>query len=329
MNELKAHMLEGGSPEGLVDDIEALKNEWCESFLLNSTEFGRILEGIKQTNYMAGFQQLLIKLWSGESDYQSFSKKGDSPSRYLSPGTYFSIFGVMQKAKHYLDEKMSKTGLIRRLLILVVDGEDLKDWKPPLIRDADRCIKELEALGIEIGEKMYEHYHIYEERKQFIQLDYSDEVQKKINKIAEEQEKLAREDDDNPYYLFLVTRWEYYLKVASCYALDNDSLIIENDHLEKAIKFVDKATKAVRETLQGCLVPIYIRRREELYKKIERVVKKKKKILRRKMQQYLSSYGVRKKEFQTLMDGCKEENIIEYKHEGGKIYLVPGEDKEK
>jgi hypothetical protein len=282
LNEIKAHLLEGGSPEGLVDDIEALKNEGCECFLLNSSEFGRILQGIKKTNYMAGFQQLLIKLWSGESDYQSFSKRSDVPSRYLSPGTYFGIFGVMQKAKHYLDENMSKTGLIRRLLILVIEGEDLKDWKPPLIREADRCVKELEALGIEIGGKMYEHYQIYEESKQLIQLDYSDEVQKKINKIAEVHEKLARDDDDNPYYLFLVTRWEYYLKVASCYALDNDSLTIEMEHLEKAIKFVDKASKAIRETLQGCLIPIYIRRREDLLKKVGRIVKKKKKILRRK-----------------------------------------------
>jgi len=329
LNEIKAHMLEGGSPEGLVDDIEALKNESCECFLLNSSEFGRILDGIKKTNYMAGFQQLLIKLWSGESDYQSFSKRSDAPSRYLSPGTYFGIFGVMQKAKHYIDENMSKTGLIRRLLILIVEGEDLKDWKPPLIRDADRCKKELEALGIEIGEKMYEHYKNYEERDQLIQLDYSDEVQKEINKMAEEHEKLARDDDDNPYYLFLVTRWEYYLKVASCYALDDDSLTIEIEHLKKAIKFVDRASKAIRETLQGCLVPINIRRREDMYKKVERIVKKKKKILRRKMQQYLSSYGVRKKEFQTLMDGCIEEKIIKYEHNGGKIYLIPGEDKGK
>lgn len=327
MNEIKAHMLEGGSPEGLVDDIEYLKNEGCECFLLNSSEFGRILEGIKKTNYMAMFQPLLIKLWSGESDYQSFSKRSGAPSRYLSPGTYFSIFGVMQKAKYYLNEKMSKTGLIRRLLIMVIEGEELKDWKPPLIRDADKCVKDLELLGFEIGEKMYEYYKKYEETKQLIKLNYSDEVQNEINRIAEKHELMAREDDENPYYLFLVTRWEYYLKVASCYALDDDSLIINTEHLEKAILFVDEATKAIRETLQCFLIPIYIRRMEELLKKIEKTVNKKKKILRRKMQQYLSPYGVRKNEFQTLINKSIEENIIKEVHEGGKIYLVPGEKK--
>jgi hypothetical protein len=317
-------MLEGGSPEGLVDDIELLKNEGCDCFLLNSPEFGRILEGIKKTSYMAMFQPLLIKLWSGESDYQSFSKRSDAPSRYLSPGTYFSIFGVMQKAKHYLDENMSKTGLIRRLLIIVVKGEDLKEWKPPLIRTTDKCFKDLEALGQEIGEKIYEYYQKSEKKKELIQLSYSTEVQEKINQIAKEHELLARDDDDNPYYLFLVTRWEYYLKVASCYALDSDSLTIEIEHLEKAIPFVDEATKTVRETLQDCLIPLYIRRRENLIKKIERVVNKKKKILKREMQQYLGPYGVRKNEFQALIDKCVEENIIKIVQEGSKTYLIPG-----
>jgi len=269
--EKKSTSIESGSPAGLVDCIEELKENGARSFLLNSPEFGIILDGIKNGGYMAGFNHLLCKLYSGEGGTEDFSRRGDKPkSRLLGEGTYFGTLGFMQKAEDYLDEKLSKVGLLRRLLLINKNGEDMTRHLPAIIEEYKKGIDELEELGKEIGEVMYECYQKCEEDKKkvlasggyffedypgFVNIVINDDVKNEINRIEKEQHTLAKNNDSDPYYLYVQSRWEYILKIAVCYAIAEGKVLVKMEHLVRAKKFVESCNKDIEPVIRSILVP--------------------------------------------------------------------------
>ena len=92
---------------------------------------------------------------------------------------------------------MSEIGLLRRLFIIYVKSEELKNWKPPLKRDTDEILNELEELGNRIGKRMYELYKRTYGEEELLPIQYTPEAQKKINKFAEDIDKQVRLNDDN------------------------------------------------------------------------------------------------------------------------------------
>lgn len=268
--EKKSTSIESGSPQGLVDSIEDLKENGARSFLLNSPEFGIILDGIKNGGYMAGFNHLLCKLWSGEGGNEDFSRRGDKPkSRLLREGTYFCLLGFMQKAEDYLDEKLSKVGLLRRLLLIDKKGEDMDRHIPAIIDTYRSGIDELEELGKEIGEEMYKCYQRCEEDKKkvlesggyfsedypgFVDVVMDEDVKNEINRVEKEQHTLAKNNDSDPYYLYIQSRWEYILKIAVCYAIAEGKVFVKMEHLVRAKKFVKSSDKDIEPVIRSILV---------------------------------------------------------------------------
>ena len=320
-NEIKSHILESGSPEGLIDDINSLKNEFMECFCLSSSEFGTsILKPIiNKSGYMAHMDALLCKLWSGEYVYQSFSNKGKknkkSNTRYLEAGTYFNIFSTMQKAKQYLDEGLSKTGLARRLLIVSVEGTDLTEYKPPLGYDTDEMTKELEKLGIRIGNEM-----IKMDKKQknpgYIPIPYNEDVEKIINTYSKDWEIRARDNDEDPYMLYQQSRWEHVLKIACCNASSTVKSVITKKHVESAIKFVDNSTKNMEYILNQSLIDKEKERENKLLNKMCQWFKDG--LKKREVQQRLSAYNIHKTEFEGFMKILINDQRIKMKgNEGG------------
>jgi len=297
-NNIKATSLEGGSPQGLVDNIEELKEDGIRSFLLDSPEFGAILEGIANKNtYMMGFNHLLCRLWSREGTYESFSKKGKTGDRMLQEGTYFSILGYMQKAKYYLNENMSNVGLLRRLLIIDIKGENMNRHLPAILDgngmkffDAKNNLK---ALGKEIGTRMYELKQLCDKDKERylrtntdilglyqgnVNIMLNKDVIKLVNKIEKEDVLMARQNDDDPFLLYKQSRWEYVLKIACCIAIAKKKVLVGMEDVEYAEKLIKKLTIAIEPTIRNILISIPRKKHMEDLDVIYKYIKKHPKI---------------------------------------------------
>lgn len=300
---ISAASLESGTPQGLIDDIIAYKESGAFSFLLTSPEFGNAILKTNKINYRLGFESLLCKLWSGESHTDSLSRRGENKiPRYLPRGTYFGIYAGMQKAEHYLDRSMSNSGLLRRLLIASVKGEDLNEWLPPLGGDYSMIYEKLTKLGENIGEKMFSLSGMKN-----IELDSS--AEEYLNRETFFLEKKARNDDENPYYLYKQTHWEHLLKIAANDAISRGQEEITMLNINRAVPFVDEATKNIRGVLENLLVPELQSERQKNLDRFLKLVRKGMK--KRQIQQQLSGYGVRGSEFGRLVKILIDEGKIE------------------
>lgn len=316
-NEVIAHMLECGSEEGIIDDINYFREKGVNSFCLSSPEFGKVLTSIKHSKgYMAGFDDVLVRLWTGESYYQSSShktNKGYMP-RFLPEGTYFNLFSTTQKLKHYLDEGMSATGLVRRLLFVSVEGKDLTHYKPPLGRDTEKMEKDLTGLGVLIGRIMFSCHKEGELTNLPLELDAFNT----INENATYWEKKARENDENDYYLYQVTRWEHITKISACDALSTLKNKITLENVNRAIQFVDNATKDIRIILEEVVIPKYEKKAYNDKKRMLKLIQEEG-ANRTKLQQGMTPYGVKKRRLnQYLVEMKNDEDITE--EEFNKLY---------
>lgn len=157
-NEIKSNMLDGGSPQGLIDDINGYKENKINCHSVLSTEFGKRLSAIiSGYSYMRGMDALLCKLYTGEADYESFSAK-QGESRYLEEGAYFNLFGTLQEIGQYItDDNFFKIGLARRTSIFYHSKQSLlkRERKPLFGRDVSSMYEELEDIGERIGVRMH------------------------------------------------------------------------------------------------------------------------------------------------------------------------------
>lgn len=322
-DEIKAHLLEGGSPQGLADEIIRLRIKGLNSFCLSSTEFGRILSAIKgQVGYMGGFDNLLVKLWSGEPMYESFSSRGDNKPRYLESGTYFNICSTTQKIKYYLDNKMAQTGFTRRLLIAGINASDIKDYKPPLGFDTESMEKQLEELGYKIGDRMHmlqNKQQTIKKESRLIDLPIEQEAINEINRYAEPWAEKVKEDDENPYYLYQQTRWEYVLKISANRTLMEFRPEVTINDVKRAIPFVDNATKDIRQILEKTSIPPKMIDKENHMDKICNYFKKGLTI--KQVQQYMCGYGVHKDLYKYYLKTLSGDGRIR-NGEGGKVDVL-------
>ena len=291
--EIKAHMLEGGSPQGLIDDINYFWDSGIVSFAIRSSEFGRLFKSIYEgTNYMNGMDGLLCKLWSGESFYESFSSRGKKHNpRFLPPNRYFNLLGTMQKAEKYLDDKkVAETGLARRLSIWDVSGKELLDNHKPLLgRDEDKMYKKLKELGQELGKCMYDT-QVKIDDNDLLYLDFTDEAEVKFNELDSLLDKKAKENDDDPYCLFIQGQIDQTLKFAMNRAISRGSNIIDISDFEVSLSHAKMSAKPLKPLFDKLKVPKLMRNKEHLLKKMEDYFKKG--LSRADVQQRMMGYGV-------------------------------------
>jgi len=310
--EIEAHMLEGGSPQGLIDDINYFRNKGIDSFAIRSTEFGRLFKSIYQgANYMSGMDELLCKLWSGESKYESFSKRGKNKHepRFLPPNQYFNLLGTMQKAEKYLDDKkVAETGLARRLSIWNIEGEELLNkHKPWLGRNENKMYKSLDKLGKEIGECMYKT-NMKLDNSDFLYLHFTDKAKDKFNELDRMLDMRAKKNDDDPYSLFLQGQIDQALKFAMNRAISRGSHIIDKNDFEISLKHAKMSAQPLKPLFERLKVPKKMRDRENLLNKMEKYFKKG--LSRSKVQQRMSGYGVHATEFNNYLGILSEDGRI-------------------
>ncbi len=296
--EIKAHMLEGGSPQGLIDDINYFWDTGIVSYAIRSSEFGRLFKLIYQgTNYMNGMDGLLCKLWSGESYYESFSSRGKKHKpRYLPPNRYFNLLGTMQKAEKYLDDKkVAETGLARRLSIWDVSGEELLDkYKPLLGRDEEKMYIKLGELGQELGKRMFDTRNRLGDND-FLYLDFTDGAKEKFNDLDRTLDRKAKENDDDPYYLFIQGQIDQTLKFAMNRAISRGSDVINEEDFDVSLSHAKISAIPLKPLFNKLKVPKIMRDKEHLLSKMEDYFKRG--LSRSKVQQRMIGYGVHAFEF--------------------------------
>ena len=309
--EIKAHMLEGGSPQGLIDDINYFESKGINSFAIRSSEFGRLFKSIYQgTNYMNGMDGLLCKLWSGESHYESFSMRGKKHEpRFLKSNQYFNLLGTMQKADKYLDDKrVAETGLARRLSIWNISGEEiLNNHKPLLGRDEDKMYDKLNLLGKELGRRMYETKMKLGDND-FLYLDFTDEAEKKFNALDKTLDKKAKENDDDPYSLFIQGQIDQALKFAMNRAISRGSEVINIDDFNVSLSHTRISAKPLKPLFDKLKVPKIMRDKEHLLNKMEQYFKEGQS--RTEVQKRMSGYGLHAIDFNEYLGILYEDGRI-------------------
>jgi len=253
IEELKAHQLEGGSPQGLVDEINYYKEKHkIKSYAITSSEFGKLFKSIAEgKSYKEGTDALYCKLWSGEPYTESFSRRGkeDAEPRYLPPNQYFNLLGMMQKIGKYLtNEDVAETGLARRFSIWNVEGIELVDNHKPLLgRNEDEMFGQLFELGEELGKRMVDaEKKLDENNGMLISIGVTDDAKEKINELERTLGLKAKENDEDPYSLFIQGQVDQVLKYCMNRALSRNSTTINLEDLRIALAHAKIATKPLK-----------------------------------------------------------------------------------
>ncbi|MFA5102487.1 MAG: hypothetical protein WC525_04990 [Candidatus Thermoplasmatota archaeon] len=327
--EITAHSLDGGSPQGLIDDINQFRDGTNGSVAIQSEEFGKRLEGIlNNEGYMSRMDSILCKAYNGQFDYESFSNR-QGGARILHPGYYFNIFGGLQKIGKYItNTHFSDIGLGRRFNIRAVDGFYLRDntIKQPLLgRKVSDLIVSLNKIGGEIGERMKQvDKEFNDNNKKLIVLTYTDEVRDYVNRLDAELDKMAKENDTNPYYLFKQGEADQILKHAMNRCISYKRTEIIMDDIKEAERLTGCGMEDLKEILESTLLPEMEKKRKQNLSAMVRYFKQGK--TRREVQQSMYAYGVTNKkperEFDHLIEELLEQKKIQLIDKGGGKYKV-------
>jgi hypothetical protein len=250
--DIQAHMLDGGSPQGIADAINEFREKKnITSYAIKSNEFGRKLDQIfNDIGYMRGMDSLLCQLWSGESYLESFSTRGeDKRPRYIPEGMYFNLLGGMQKANNYIhDKKISETGLGRRLSIWNVEGADtIGNYKPFFGRKPIEMNQELTSLGKDIGDAMFAY-------QSGVYLKIDDDFNREFSKKEEELTRYAKENDTSPYFLFLQGQIDQILKFSMLRCIADGRTTLTLSDYNQAFIHAVMSTKDLKEMFDDMLL---------------------------------------------------------------------------
>ena len=226
-----------GTPEGICDVIQEGVTQGIVTYNFSDTEFGNTIKNISgKGHYSQGLGTLLSKLYYGERHKQSLSKRGGKESRNVPSGLYITMLSAMQEPKHYLDQNMSRQGLLRRMLIVYVKSKDMSmdNWKPPLGKTDKYSLKEDVKKFVE--ERLLPQmlkYHELMDRLQKSTSDcekklpvmFKDTVEKAINEIAKKADSDIIEDESD-VNIYKQNKWEALTKMTAISAIANDSIIV-------------------------------------------------------------------------------------------------------
>lgn len=252
--------IETGSSEGIIDHIENTK---LSVYTLMSAEFGVTLDEMRTKDYQSGVTGLLNKLYYGEEGSVYLSQRGGKKGeRRIPPNIYATMFASMQEADQYLNDRIIKSGLIRRIMICYVSKDDLKDdeWKEPLPKDdtsRDRIRENLMSLGKEIAPLMVELDKMREPTtNSSIDTILPDQVRVAINEYAKKVEFRARKDPNN-VNLYEQTFWEHLTSLMILEALSKGIiskqqrlLRVSQDDLARASEFLDRIEVGAKNIIE-------------------------------------------------------------------------------
>jgi hypothetical protein len=313
-------MIEDGTPQGVCDSIMEGIIAGANSFMLCSGEFGDILSKITtdKKNNTSGFDTLLSRLYYGEPYKQSLSQrtKGPKESRYIPDGLFFTMLASMQEPNQYLNSKMSRQGLLRRMRIIYV--KKFKDWKSPFKNKYSTYKKDLSDFTARyIYPKMLEYHDMRDKlRKQlndnriFLNVMLDSYSRNKIEGMSEKYDKLVAEDPSD-YNIYQQTRWEHIVKYATLNAIAESNWIVKESvtagfidvkqkHLDRALEFDKVIDEHTMEMMENIIITERMKEDENLLQKIERYVRK------------AGPDGIRRSDLLNKLPGTRAKELCEY-----------------
>ena len=281
-------IIEDGSPQGLCDAIiGGIKEQKLWHYDICSGEFGDVLRKISSKGgYSAGVDTLLSRLYYGERYIERLSqrnsKKGVSSTRFIPPNVYVTMFSCIQEPKFYLNETMSRQGLLRRIKLIYVKNTDLTmdNWSSPFKNDYDNYKNDLEQFAInELLPKMIKFDKFFT-MNQFkpLTVDLETSVRTTIEKIARRADK-ALILDDCDFNIHNQTTWEHLVKTTILEALANGDVHETKDFMacigdenayKRAKEFIDTVDKHT-EGIMDELTTVEIKSKRE--KDLEKVLR--------------------------------------------------------
>lgn len=313
LSEIRAHLLQSGSWEGMLDDMIPLQQNNVHGFAITNDECGTsIFKQITNKNsaYGAHLDYFFTQAYDGKAQHPSLSKRGKNKvDRYLREGYYLNFFGAMQRPDKYISMDLVDTGCLRRFLIFNVLGENHTRYIPPLGQKTSAFKEELEALGVEIAGMINKHMVDDKDCKFGCPITMDQKTQDIINKKDKEIHVYACDNDTDPVALTQQNGWEFYIKFAACLALAEGRRTIDYDrHTAKAMKIVDGAFDSIRPFLQHLEIPDKKKDYERNLSRIEKYYKRG--LGKRDIQQFMGGYGVHAEELTKMFWVLAQESRI-------------------
>ncbi|MCJ7570298.1 MAG: hypothetical protein MUO82_00250 [Candidatus Thermoplasmatota archaeon] len=223
-----------GSAEGIADAVMNGENEGINTFNVCNPEIGDVLRKISSGRSGAqGLDTLLSQLYYCESYHASFSQRvKNSQDRYFSAGKYVTMFSAMQEPQCYLNQGISRQGLLRRLQLIYVDAKDLSmdKWKSPFDDNLHSYQKQIddyvENLLFPTMQKYYDAWKNFNEilnDTRYIPIKIEDNVKKEVMEVAREIDKKIIEDDSD-YNIYQQAKWENLIKMTAVSAIVRNPL---------------------------------------------------------------------------------------------------------
>lgn len=274
-------VLEGGTPQGYMDKISTAIEQGIDNFIILDQEFGITLRKICKTNNPSqDMDRLLSKMYYGESYTEDLSKREGKPSRHMPIGLYFTMLSSMQEPSQYIGTKISRQGLLRRILIAYLKTGDLKikDFKDPVdgtdsydqYSDIQEFVDNKLLPLMEKYHKSLEDYRDTEDKdlderefqpKEYLEIILSTAVKKSIGKIAYDCH-LALIGDESDYHIYQQNKWENLVKIASLYAIADGRILppqipghkpelyVEDIHYQRAVELIEMISKHTEEMIE-------------------------------------------------------------------------------
>jgi hypothetical protein len=225
-------IIEDGTPEGISDHVVSTKTRHLD---IRSTEFGSVLEKMKETGYAYGLSSFYSRLYYGEQYSQHLSKRKDGKqNRFIHRGMYTTMFSGMQEPYLFIKPAMIREGLIRRIILCYVPVEKLEFWKPPL---DDRIYDKIETTMDWAANKIEERYKYYRDIKhQPVDIVFDEDAVKIINEYGKKYEKLVHEIPGD-LSIYLQSTWEQLAKLSILECIGRKGVLVSKDDLSKALMF--------------------------------------------------------------------------------------------
>lgn len=255
---ISASIIDEGTPEGITDHIN--QNPELSAYVIKTPEFGGVLAKTKEGGYEYGLPTFLSKLYDGEEWTQYLSTRtGKPPIRHIPRGLYVSMFSGMQEPELYLDEKMLRQGLLRRIIICYVtpDMLSMSDWKPPIFPERFGVWGELDAFVDELVILMNKYRKatgdVPNPQKNPIDITFHPNVIESINACAQKYDERLTKPDISNLDIYQQGCWEQHSKLSMLEAVSRGELIeskpigkfvfVSERDYERAQKFLKNVSK--------------------------------------------------------------------------------------
>jgi len=235
-----SNAIDDGNAPGIADAIIFGNNIGINAFEITCPEIGDLIRKIvNPSSTTVNVDNLLSRLYYGESFSQKLSTRGEGRPRFIPEGQYVTMYSGMQEPEHYLKEGISRQGLLRRIKIIYVKSKDLdmKNWKSPHKKGYKNIWDELKDFANKRVVPLMLDYS----KNDLTEVHQTENVNSYIEKKARERDEALIEEETD-YNIYQQTQWEYEIKLAVLDAVSNGITTVDMKNIDNIEDFLEKSS---------------------------------------------------------------------------------------